>query len=337
MFKSKTVLVLGAGASFEAGLPVGAVLKDKISKLTRYKIRFREIESGDRTFFSDVVRGIPGVDAQDVASALSKISNGINYVSSVDNFLEVHRDDELIQKCAKAAICKEISDAERHSRLFVDRSNIFYKLDTSLLTETWYLELAHIALEKAKSSALATALESFSIVSFNYDRCAEWFLFNALMGLYNLDSSDAAKLLKSLRVIHPYGAIGNPSWLTGVEAEEFGSEMRGRWAHASGRIKTFTEDVADLPEVTAAREEIKNADNILFLGFSFHPQNMELLTPQEANTKRRRNVFGTTLGMSAEDTRIIQKEIEKRFTASVKLEGLSCVDYMRQFKRTLSA
>jgi hypothetical protein len=336
MFRAKTVLVLGAGASFEAGLPVGVELKNNISKLTRYRMKFGEIDSGDRVFLNEVTRGLPGVQVQIVISALSKISNGITYVSSVDNFLEVHRDDELIQKCAKAAISKEISDAERHSALFVDRSNIYNTLDTSRLCKTWHLELAHIALEKANSDALATALRSFSIISLNYDRCAEWFLFNALMGLYNLSSGDAAELLKNLRVIHPYGAIGSPSWSSGTEAEEFGPDMRGRLALAANRIKTFTEDVSNLPEVATARQEIEAAGNIVLLGFSFHPQNLQLLAPKRVSLKKARNVFGTTLGMSAEDTRVVQQELEKRFTAAVTLQGLSCVEYMRQFKRTLS-
>lgn len=337
MFRAKTVLVLGAGASFEAGLPIGFELRDNISRLTRYKFKFDGIESGDRIFFDELTRGLPGNQRDEVVSSLSKISNGINYVSSVDNFLEVHREDSLIQKCAKSAICKEISEAERRSALYVDPANVRNRLDTSRLKNTWYLELAHIAFEKANSQKLATALDTFSIISFNYDRCAEWFLFNALRGLYNLQSSETAGLLKSLRVIHPYGTIGSPSWLGGNEVEDFGADMRGRLGHAASRIKTFTEDVSGLPEIAEAKVAVEDAENLIFLGFSFHPQNLDLLASLKQKKGKSRNIFATTLGMSGEDTRVIKQQLEIRFSAAVIAESLTCAEFLRQFKRTLSA
>jgi hypothetical protein len=338
MFRAKTVLVLGAGASFEAGLPIGFELRDNISRLTRYKLKFDGIEHGDRRFFDELTRGLPGNQISDVVSALSKTSNGISFVSSVDNFLEVHREDSLIQKCAKAAICKEISEAERRSALYVDPSNVRNRLDTSRLRNTWYLELAHIALEKANSLQLGIALDRVSIISFNYDRCAEWFLYNALRGLYDLQPGEAAELLKSLSVIHPYGTIGTPSWLgPGNEVEEFGADMSGRLVHAANRIKTFTEDVSGLPEITKAKEAVDQADNLIFLGFSFHPQNLDLLEPLKQKKVKLRNIYATTLGMSGEDTRVIKQQLESRFSAAVIAESLTCAEFLRQFKRTLSA
>jgi hypothetical protein len=47
-----------------------------------------------------------------------------------------------------------------------------------------------------------------TLISFNYDRCLEHFLFNALQRLYDVDAKKAADICNNAQIFHPYGAVG---------------------------------------------------------------------------------------------------------------------------------
>lgn len=285
-------------------------------------------------------------DRDRVANACSKISRGIGYVSSIDSFLEVHATDLDIQLCAKAAIAKIIAESEHGSDLNFDRSNIYNALPPNKLQDTWYLELAHILFEKVDSAQLRQALEPVTFVSFNYDRCLEWFIFHALRGLYFLDDAEARDAAKQLSIHHPYGHVGEPSWLSGGIGVDFGGEMRGRLNEAAKRLWTFTEKLEGSETIGSIRRAISEADTIVFLGFAFHPQNMELLMPKGTIADVQR-VYGTAVGMSDQDRAATEEFITRSFTRYVETSGsykspearlvdLECGEFMRQFKRTLA-
>jgi hypothetical protein len=47
LFRAKTIFVLGAGASFEVGLPVGKGLLENIVKLINIRYQYSRMVSGD--------------------------------------------------------------------------------------------------------------------------------------------------------------------------------------------------------------------------------------------------------------------------------------------------
>ena len=344
MFQSRTVVVVGAGASFEVGLPIGARLKEEISKLTSFTFEFGNLKYGDGDFYNEI-RRLPefAKEGNRAIAACRKISNGIGFVSSIDSFLEVHSLDPDIQACAKAAIAKIVTDQERRSRLYVDPSNIYNSLKPANIQETWFVELAHMLFEKVDSGQLRKAFEPVTFVSFNYDRCVEWFVFNALKGLYFLDDRQAQDVLHSMQVLHPYGDIGAPSWLRGSGGVPFGGEVRGRLGELAKGIRTFTEKMAVSDTVDQVRKAIADARTVVFLGFAFHPQNMELLVPG-GTISGVQQVYGTAVGMSERDRKATEEYLNRSFTRpsgkvrgpTVQLVDLECSEFMRQFKRTLA-
>jgi hypothetical protein len=345
MFLDKTVIVVGAGASFEAGLPLGHALKSSISKLTKLTFDdFGRLKGGDLDFWQELTRSDHFFGKQQrVAAACAKISQGIHYVSSVDSFLEIHRLDADIQHCAKTAISKLILDGERKSKLHVNRDNIYNTLDPSRLEATWYQELAQAFFESVEAENLAAAFDPVTFISFNYDRCIEWFLFNAVQALYFLQPEQAKPILQGLQILHPYGEVGSAGWLGEPSGNEFGADGRGGIVRAQGRIQTFTE--RSVPEMTIelVRKAVAQARTIIFLGFSFHPQNMELLWPENSKGETEiRQVFGTSMGMSEQDRSTVQDQIVKRFgprkgaALRVTLPPISCSEFMRQFKRSIT-
>lgn len=66
---------------------------------------------------------------------------------------------------------------------------------------------------------------------------------------------------------------------------------------------------------------------------------MDLLREERAGTPCSvRRIFGTTHGMSARDKATVEHLLKKRFAArEVELADLTCVEFIRQYRRSLSA
>lgn len=347
MFKSSTVLVIGAGASAEAELPIGSLLKTKISDLTRCKFEWGQFRTGNGDFIGPIVHSSHfGGDTNRVARACTKISNGIGFVSSVDNFLEIHADDADVQFCAKCAIVYLISEGERGSpQLRVDTSNIYNTLRSSALDGTWYQALAQILFEKVSASSLGKAFEPISFVSFNYDRCLEWFLFQCLMSLYAISSQDALSILRNVNIWHPYGQIGSADWTANPDCL-FANDLLNQMEHVSKNIRTYSEGSTS-ETVDAIQKAVGSAENLIFLGFAFHPQNMSVLQSEvDMDYAVSKNIYFTCSGMSANDSSQIAIELESFFTryrgggytkSKVIAADLKCSEFMQRYKRTLAA
>jgi hypothetical protein len=56
------------------------------------------------------------------------------------------------------------------------------------------------------------------------------------------------------------------------------------------------------------REEVQQAEVVIFLGFAFHAQNMALITPEDPRGGMK-EVFATALNFSEQDCRIIRNYI----------------------------
>jgi hypothetical protein len=191
MFKKDTVIVVRAGASFEARFPLGVDLKRKIagvcSQVVSESVAHYSSKWSDEEFYNELFHSKHFFNnTGKLQTALQSIASGVGYAPSVDGFLEIHSLDEDVQICAKAAIVKLILGAEEDSLLFVPSNRRFNSLDTSKLQDTWFLELAHIMFEGVSRENLKEAFDAVTFIAFNYDRCIEWFLFHALQGLYVL-------------------------------------------------------------------------------------------------------------------------------------------------------
>ena len=92
------------------------------------------------------------------------------------------------------------------------------------------------------------------------------------------------------------------------------------------------------------REMVASAEQVLFLGFSFQPENMELLTLKEHN--RLKQVYATGKGVSAQEVDEVVNRIGRLYTRNglprdkrhtVRLEeGATCSDLLLMHWRNLS-
>lgn len=307
MFSKPTVFVVGAGASYELGFPLGDELKDKIAGHLNILVRNgREQTSGDYQI-AELLRKYAQRDgARDWNYLLHKawqIRDALPGSLSIDNVLDAHHADEELVYCGKLAICKSILDAERSSKLYGARRphdpTIFQKA-----ADTYLIPFFQMLTENVRKENISSAFENVSIVTFNYDRSIERFLPEALATYYGISIAEAQVLSESLEIIHPYGKVGE---LTPNSANrlDFGDERPDLENSVEG-IRTFSEGIADEELQSRIRESYFSAEVLVFLGFAYHPINLQILGGGQNSAARR--VVGTAYGL-AEPSRDMAQDL----------------------------
>jgi hypothetical protein len=347
MFKRRTLFVIGAGASQEAGFPVGTKLARQIGE--NLKIIDDNFERAkhfaDQELFHQLQRSL-GQDAQrefnNYCNAAQLISSGITLCNSIDDFLNIHSRNPYVTELAKASIVRVILQAERDSNLYIDTSNIYNKLAFDTVEETWFVKLMRVLGPGGTPQSADAIFKNISFIVFNYDRCLEHFLANALADLYGITAEDAVEIVNKITIIHPYGKIA------GLEKLPFGGHPNNTpsfFALTSG-IKTYTERYEEGEELEKIHREMHNAACIVFLGFSYLEQNMALLKP--TNPMDEKTVLGTAFGMYPTDRDVVVTDILKMFgdiqRQTMRTRGqividteATCAKLFNHYARTLNA
>lgn len=343
MFRSKTLFVVGAGASKEVGLPIGAELKVQIAK--KANIQFSDgitQSTGDRVIGQALRVLSAGKGQQEYNhyfAAMRALHEGMPLSESIDNFLDAHREDEKIVLCGKLAITQSILESERKSLLYIDpSSDRLHELDFTQTSSTWYAAFFRIAAEAIEKGSVERIFDNVSFVAFNYDRCVEQFLLGALQAYYRLNEQTAVKIVSRVNIVHPYGVVGWLPWYARQPSSHFGnsSHNAAKLVEVASQVRTFTERVTDESSLQLIRDQVSNAETIVFLGFSFHAQNMELLSPAEAGSCKR--VFATVLGTSSPDKNAIAADVTaclRRSDISIELGDLTCAQLFSEYGRSL--
>jgi hypothetical protein len=354
MFKRRTLFIVGAGASCEFGLPPGSGLAKVISeKMDIVSERYRSFDEDNgqvRTGDSDIVQSLRHIDARDInrfIGAAHIIRDGVQMSASIDDFLDVHSADENIRTVGKIAIAKTILEAERSSKLFFDRSNIFNKMNVTDFENTWIMKFVRMLGRNVPKQDVGGIFKNVAFICFNYDRCIEHCLYHALQQLYSIPGPHAGELLQTLDIIHPYGKVGElkTDAQQGIEFGGGAHGLRADYASLSRSIKTYTEQIDDTKELEEIQDQMVRADRIVFLGFAFHDQNMALLNP--SGKLKRKEVYATAYQMSDNDVDVIRAQIV-RFSAKLDREKLNdgnvvirndlkCADLFDQYTRSLPA
>lgn len=332
MFSPKTVFVLGAGASVDLNLPTGDTLRTELMKVL-------DRDSNDHTFtneqFDRAVRALcsakgatnSGLRYSECGKAAARLRYALPLAVSIDNLLHTHQDDELMVQLGKLAIATVILEKEAASYLRPQKSNMRGDVELAVtntpnMLKTWYLPLMRLLVTGRTVAEIGRIFENVAFVVFNYDRCLEHFLVNALMNYFHVDPRVAIEQVNKLTIVHPYGQVGHLKWQKDAEkhvVSSFGNS-EGKLIEISDQILTFTQS-ADTGVRQQAKNLILGAETLVFMGFGFLQQNVELLTVdgQSAATK----VFVTTKGIGDDDVEIVLLEIRrmiKRRVAELQFE-----------------
>ncbi|UCC95105.1 MAG: hypothetical protein JSW40_09925 [Candidatus Omnitrophota bacterium] len=295
MIEHKTVLVLGAGASKPFGFPIGLDLKEEI--LITLKEKRNKILEG---------LGNPNL----IRSFIDKLSIAPEY--SIDAFLETQSDPVIID-FGKLAIAAILLPHEQEKFLF----NNYQGRGEEKEYFNWYRHLWN---------EMKTSFDDFeknlSIITFNYDRSLEHFLYRVLKQKNpGKKDEEYKKKLGNIPIIHVYGKLGYLPW--DCPEEERPVPYDYNWDYIDRdcvRIceqEEFIENAASKIQIIHENEKIKdeelirltlkNTKRIYFLGFGFNQINMDRIL---GDIKRSDcEIKGTIYKMSLKSKNIAQKRL----------------------------
>ena len=225
----KTVFIVGAGTSKEAGLPIGSELKKSIAIAVDIRLeRFTRMSNGDHFIFEAFrLAADKGPTHNDLVASSQRVGGHIRdampQAISIDNFIDTHSEGKEIEICGKLVIVRMILKAESDSALYSDQSRGNWPLNVKGRESAWFNSFFRRLTENCKPSDIAKRLSSVVLIIFNYDRCAEHYLYHALQSYYFMSDSDVVSLFQNLEIYHPYGTVGSLPWLKQSDTIEYGA------------------------------------------------------------------------------------------------------------------
>ncbi|WP_181242685.1 hypothetical protein [Caulobacter vibrioides] len=348
MFRAKTLLVLGAGASLEVGLPTGETLLKQISDLIDFRFEFGDrLTSGDQLLLQTLKiilnegREVKNLNAH--LAAGQQLRKSAQQALSIDNVIDA-LEDKKVELVGKLGILRAILKAESESQFFRPQQEHRDVVDVQNFGSTWYSSFTKLLTENIRKSEVDRLFENIEIINFNYDRCLERYLPQSISDYYGISLQEAEALMTKLRVHRPYGLCGRLPWMQGQgPIIQFGQENSNLLGAAVSQIRTFTEQIDEGDEIDAIRSAIGNADRIIFLGFAFHRQNMSLLSsPIQDHTE----IIATAYGISSDDIAVIERESARVFdfeedsysvSNRINLRGIKCAGLFKQHWRTITS
>ncbi len=263
-FNKPTVFILGAGASFPYGLPLGSGLKKSMLLLEN-----RHGTSSLQDF---------GVDIELTHKFFDTIK--FSSFSTIDILLEKKtRFREIGAFCIALALLP----LEVHDRLFPGHD--WYPLFYDLLNLEGDNDL----------------VSSISVVTLNYDRSLEHFLAKNIE--YNCDDNlvkRSMQRLTGLSIVHAHGSLGPyPKIPYGSSRSPDSKQFLSAAKKAADKIKIVSDNLDESEDFMHAQQKIKEAENVVIIGFGYDPRTLELLFKDTDPSKK--TVCGTACGLDESD------------------------------------
>lgn len=347
MLKSKTLFIVGAGASYEVGLPLGKDLQKNIANLVNIKFEEmgRKRASGDGCIFAAIDEHclLPNRQRGDVNPYLKAgwhINEAMPSAPSIDNFVNNHSHDPQVEFVSKLGIAKSIIDAEKRStKLRFERRNNNSPFDFSHIEDTWYSNMFKILSTNLTKSNLDNIFEDISFITFNYDRCIEQYLYHVLQSYFKPEPEHLLNVMSKLNIVHPYGYLGKLPWQMSNRSLPFGEDISSQQLlQASSQIKTFTEQLEDNSLIENMEKMIVEAETIVFLGFGYHVPNMKLLN--SARKSKVRQIIGTAYNEPEESVEVFEERIHENLNidtskTKIVLKNLECKNILNDYRLRL--
>jgi hypothetical protein len=184
MNSKQTVLVLGAGASIPYGFPSGETLKQDIIETLDIN---KPTEETNKWY--DIIRRTFKYSNNEIEEF--RINLQESYQPTIDAFLERQR---RFLPIGKAAIALSL----------IPRENDVSFSDNNNQEQKWY----HKLFQKLDSNIGRFNECNISIITFNYDRSLEHFIFQRIMYSYGCAEEECKKKMQNIPIIHVYGQLG---------------------------------------------------------------------------------------------------------------------------------
>jgi hypothetical protein len=301
----RTVLILGAGASVDYGFPLG---RDLITTICH-----------DLAWpgHSSLWKLLANCDCKpdDITRFQQHLKN--SNLPSIDAFLENRKEFERIGKLSIAAVLIPFEKKESF-----DRSLGPLRRGRQLQAPLRWYEYLHGKLIGRKDDFFSNKL---IVVTFNYDRSFEYALFLAIKYAYGLSDQECKRYIKAIPIIHVYGQLGIPYWLS-KEGRPYKPEVTPQQAIECIRtIKVLHEESPDTPELREAQKAIREAQVVCCLGFGYHPENITRLDLIHTLAGKRKQLYLSAFGLTE-----MQKEKIRRRILPTRMPSRCTVSFGRQ-------
>lgn len=267
-----------------------------------------------------------GPVTESTRSDFLKLRNALNDTLdvSLDAVLE-HRAD--IMRLGKVLMAHLLLKAEREA--------LKHTRDTS---HDW-MPLLFKEMTRAAPTLDQFVKNSVAFVTFNYDRLLEYKLMRGMAEKYGRPLPVCADALKQIPIVHVHGYLGDlpefqPEYdvpfggvngAVGTAANTFRLRCT---SIASEKIIVIHEGHADTPEFKRAVSVLREAHQIVFLGFGYNETNLLRLNPRAWPSTE---VFGTAYGTTESERRYEVTHFFQQFQKVVSLgnEHWDCLTYLR--------
>ena len=342
MIRSKTTLVVGAGASCELQFPGNEELLSRIGQSFDFSRFGTGVQMKDSVLLSQYLQKMAtrlGKRDEDIHAAAERIRIAAKLTRSIDSLLDQHDTDPLITAAGKLAVVHFICQSESKSTL---RAEPRIAGDLPIQgTDTWLYQLGQLVTSGVPRSQVEKCLDDLSIINFNYDRSIEHFLPWAMVMAFGMELKEAQAIVAAqLRIIHPYGTIGRLPWQKGEAADcEWGTEQPWNIHNLAMLIRTSTEVQRDHNMLMQIRSAVSSAKRIVFLGFGFQAQNVDLLV--DYGLSHDPEIALTVHGMSRSNRDSLIRMVKRKFGVEhdelLLVLDAKCADMMRDFSLLLES
>lgn len=307
-FNEKTVLVVGAGAHAEYGMPLAGELMEAV-------IRRAWPPAGDTSYFEiEEMRGGRGsINGDMLAGDIDGFVRPLKRAAadSLDQYVEDTRGTKLIGGIVIAGYLLAYEAHVARQPAMHEKGRLYTRLFQAARPRGGFG--AHGGPDYG----------NLSIVTFNYDRICELALHN-FATTRDLPGCNSNRLNPAVlpRIVHVYGSLDSEIVFDPqAEVPTLVPRATGNAVERSSKSillaadrKGSTEDGTGLPgSVVESQSLLDEASTIVFLGFSFNRTNLELLGFDGTERARARfeskRICGTCYGMSQRSIREAEKAL----------------------------
>lgn len=336
MIRTKTTLVVGAGASCELQFPDGAELLARIAAGFDFARVGSGLESADIKAMAALIGDIAKqarVKKEALMEAGQVIRSAARISGSIDSILEQHGDNPMVLAVGKLAIAHYTLDAEAHSPLGAEPKD---PGDLPVRgTENWLFQLARAVVNGVPRAEAERCFDNLSIVCFNYDRSIEHYLPWTLHMAFGMSLTEARDLTaEKLRIVHPYGTPGKLEWQKGkTPVADWGETELDDLPGVVEQIRTVSERKDERGFQRQLLGEVVQGKRLVFLGFGFDPMNCAMLfdAPFEHNPDVLVTMPRASQTERAAVMRLLKRQAGIKDESLITLEDLRAWQLMRDY------
>jgi hypothetical protein len=250
MISHKTVLILGAGASRPYLFPTGGELRDLLLQRSYDSIlRSLDLSGPDQQPYGDWYREL--------------LSNHIRQ-EQIEDFQRRFAESEFFSIDRFLAFNPEFDDTGR----FMIAAILLNCERTPHLKGDWY----QILFNELTTEGSDIPADFLSVITFNYDRSLEWYVFRSFRAAFHLSDDEARERVQQIKIVHVYGDLG-PLLANRSERVEFGAWRRAAAAAKSIKLVRPNAQSDFIADINRLGPPVR----VVFLGFAFDPMNLDAI------------------------------------------------------------